>query len=331
MRKNKKLLIGVLAVMICLFTACGLQSNTSSSFQASDSSSQHYHYCKKVEAVEATCTTEGTIEHWKCASCDEIFSDKQAKNPLAEEEILVGKLPHTTEYTGAKSGNCKEPGNIEYWTCTACEKYFADEACQTEVTAKEIQIDVVHTMTHYAAVDFNGRENGNIEYWYCASCEGYFANAEGETKIEQADTVVIAPINIPDFIVEVETGREPVVLQLTDPQIIDAGQTRPGRDGVHYTDWATDKMDIRCYNYLTETITAVNPDLIILTGDIIYGEFDDNGSALLKFIEFMESFQIPWAPVFGNHDNESKMGADWQCQQFENAEYCLFEQKNLDG
>ena len=64
---------------------------------------------------------------------------------------------------------------------------------------------------------------------------------------------------------------------------------------------------------------------------MVYGKYDDNGSVFLAFINFMESFEIPWAPVFGNHDNESKMGADWQCQQLENAEYCLFEQKDLTG
>jgi hypothetical protein len=45
----------------------------------------------------------------------------------------------------------------------------------------------------------------------------------------------------------------------------------------------------------------------------------------------METFKTPWAPIFGNHDNESKKGVDWQCDQFENAEYCLFEQKELSG
>ncbi len=332
MRKNKKILIGALAIMTCLFTACGLQSgNSVSSNQSSDSSEQHYHYCKKVSAVEATCTTEGKIEHWQCQSCDAVFSDKQAKNPLTEAEITVAMLPHTTEHTSAKNGNCKEPGNLEYWTCTICEKYFLDEACQTETTAKEIEIDAVHTMTHYAAADFKGRENGNIEHWYCSFCEGYFTDAEGATKITQEDTVVLAPINIPDFIVEVETGRDPVVLQLSDPQIIDASQARPGREGVHWTDWASDKKNVRCYDYLREMIPTVNPDLIIITGDIVYGEFDDNGSALQEFIAVMDSFQIPWAPVFGNHDPETHMGVDWQCQQFENAKYCLFEQKTLTG
>lgn len=136
-----------------------------------------------------------------------------------------------------------------------------------------------------------------------------------------------------DFVVEVETGSDPVILQLTDPQIIDAAQKRTvdrlGAAGDEY--WATDKVEQRCYGYIRQTIEQTKPDLILLTGDIVYGEFDDNGTALLSFIEFMDSFKIPWAPVFGNHDNESNMGADWQCAQLENAQYCLFKQRKLTG
>jgi hypothetical protein len=45
----------------------------------------------------------------------------------------------------------------------------------------------------------------------------------------------------------------------------------------------------------------------------------------------METLETPWAPVFGNHDNESLMGVDWQCQQLEAAEHCLFKQGDLTG
>ena len=56
---------------------------------------------------------------------------------------------------------------------------------------------------------------------------------------------------------------------------------------------------------------------------------DAGGVSIL--IEFMDSLNIPWAPVFGNHDNESAMGADWQCEQLEKAENCLFKQGELSG
>lgn len=136
-----------------------------------------------------------------------------------------------------------------------------------------------------------------------------------------------------DFIVDVPKGREPVVLQLTDTQIIDSAQKRTeGRlSDVEDAYWATDKINERCFDDIAETIENTNPDLILLTGDIVYGEFDDAGTSFLKIVDYMDSFKIPWAPVFGNHDNESEMGADWQCEQFEKAKYCLFKQRELTG
>ena len=117
-----------------------------------------------------------------------------------------------------------------------------------------------------------------------------------------------------DFIVDVETGKEPVILQLTDTQIPTSVQ-----------------MDQKCLDYVRETVEATQPDLILVTGDLLFGRDDTEGSILEEQISVFESFKIPWAPVFGNHDNESPMGADWQCEQFENAEYCLFKQRTLTG
>ena len=155
-----------------------------------------------------------------------------------------------------------------------------------------------------------------------------------ETTEETTEAETTNPaLELVDFVVSVPEDRQPVILQLTDTQIIDSSQVRtPDRlGGLLPQLWGEDKKDERCYDYLREIIENTNPDLIILTGDIIYGEFDDSGKSLLEFVEFMESFNIPWAPIFGNHDNESKMGVDWQCEQFENAENCLFIQRELTG
>ena len=151
-----------------------------------------------------------------------------------------------------------------------------------------------------------------------------------ETETESETTVM----DLVDFIVSVEEGREPVILHITDTQIIDATQEREGDPTFGSTMksfWGPDKLEDRCFIYLRETINATNPDLIIVTGDLVYGKWDDSGEKFLELIEFMESFNIPWAPVFGNHDNECKLGVDWQCEQLEKAENCLFLQRTLTG
>ena len=136
-----------------------------------------------------------------------------------------------------------------------------------------------------------------------------------------------------DFTVSVNEETDVVILQLTDLQIIDSSQARTEtRLSAYEKDyWSPEKMDERCFLGVRETIEAVNPDLIIITGDLVYGEFDDKGTSFHALIDFLDSFQIPWAPVFGNHDNESKIGVDRQSELLENAEYCLFRQRNLTG
>lgn len=136
-----------------------------------------------------------------------------------------------------------------------------------------------------------------------------------------------------DFVVEVEEGSDITVLQLTDTQIEDSDQVREGTtlrpDQIEH--WKPEKMNENCFDICRQTIEKTNPDLILITGDLVYGRYDDNGTSLMALIDFMESIGIPWAPVFGNHDNESYKGADWQCKMLENAEHCLFKQRTLTG
>ena len=320
----------VLAIcfILCSIFAIGCKKRQESATE----SVSHTHNLRKVYEKDATCLEDGCVTHWECASCGKYFLDAIGQTEATDSEVFIQKLPHVPVKTDAVSATCDKDGSKEFWSCSSCGKIFADENCVNETTQKDLKISAKpHQLTHVEKVEVNGTENGVKEHWYCSACEGYFAYGNGEEKMTREDTILYSLLNVPDFLVEVPVGRDPVVLQLTDTQIIDAGQEREGRGGIHKDFWATDKMDERCFDYLREIITNTNPDFIIITGDVIYGEFDDNGSVWLSFIEFMESFQIPWSPIFGNHDNESKMGVDWQCQQLENAEYCLFEQKTLTG
>ncbi len=116
-----------------------------------------------------------------------------------------------------------------------------------------------------------------------------------------------------DFVLEFPDGEDITVLQLSTLLIRDKyGETL-------------------CYKYIRETVKKAQPDLILITGDLVYGRFDTDGSLLVSLIEFMESLGIPWAPVLGNHEAASPVGVDWQCQQLEQAENCLFVQRELTG
>ena len=129
-----------------------------------------------------------------------------------------------------------------------------------------------------------------------------------------------------DLNVRIPSGEKLRILQLTDMQIIDATQRRsPNRLSPEtIISWDNSRIEQNCYSHIRDLITQTQPHLIIITGDIIYGEFDDSGKILNDFAKFMGSFGIPWAPVFGNHDAESAYGIEAICKVYENADNCLF-------
>lgn len=67
-----------------------------------------------------TCT-EGAI----CSICGAVYEDA---------------LGHTLEKTEAKDPTCTEAGNVEYWHCTVCGKYFADEKAENEIILKDTEV-----------------------------------------------------------------------------------------------------------------------------------------------------------------------------------------------
>lgn len=139
-----------------------------------------------------------------------------------------------------------------------------------------------------------------------------------------------------DFVLQLGAERMNTkikLLQLTDMQFIDSLQRRTDDrlpiDEINA--WHPDLFSENCGNQIRSLIAQTLPDLIFITGDMVYGSFDDKGTTLRWFCEFMDSFEIPWAIVFGNHDNESETGVDWQCEQYESSKYCIFARGNVSG
>ena len=271
------------------------------------------HRLTKTDAVEATCTLEGSIEYYTCSRCEKHFSDSQGKNEI--NSLVVPATGHSATKIEAVEATCTEVGNVEYYACSSCGKFYLDEECKNEVAEEDVLLLAEHKLTYHEATAPSGKTNGNIEYWSCSVCENNYATEDCIDKLTEEDVIILSALNVPDFLVEVEEGRDPVVLQLSDTQIWSWGDT----------------PEVQCYRYIREVVEKTNPDLIILTGDLVYGKYDPNGALLTSLINFMETLDILWAPVFGNHDNESLMGVDWQCQQLEEAENCLFKQGDVTG
>lgn len=100
------------------------------------------------------------------------------------------------------------------------------------------------------------------------------------------------------------------------------------------------KQDKLANNAVIDLVERVKPDLIILTGDNVYpipffsGTL--NNMRQSKFVaKLMESFEIPWTMVFGNHDTEpfATHSKEELCEFYSSQKHCLLKRgdKNISG
>ena len=152
------------------------------------------HEPAEVPAKAATCTEAGNAQYWKCTRCNKLFSDKNATNEVSESGVVIPSLGgHKLTHTAAKDATCTAAGNIEYWTCSRCGKYFTDSAGATEIAKSGISKAALgHNLTHTAAKAATCTAAGNTEYWKCSRCGKYFSDSSGSKQIKQSATVVAA-------------------------------------------------------------------------------------------------------------------------------------------
>lgn len=96
-----------------------------------------------------------------------------------------------------------------------------------------------------------------------------------------------------------------------------------------------DTLDIGNRKYTEKTIRTLieqeKPDLITMTGDQVWNPFQKQSQKDL--IELIDSFGIPWAPVFGNHDGEGNADKNWLADRYIESKNCLFKKgpNNIGG
>ena len=113
--------------------------------------------------------------------------------------------------------------------------------------------------------------------------------------------------DIDDYaVIEKAEGEDFVVLNITDVQLNDDEVYGAGGE---YSNALITKM-----------VEEYQPDLITVSGDNSWCTM-----GYLELINLMESFNIPWAPIMGNHDGQGCISEFWVAQKLAEAENCLFE------
>jgi len=82
---------------------------------------------------DSTCMTNGT-KTYTCTVCGQTRTEE------------VALKAHTLAATDYKAPTCTQEGNIAYWHCSVCDKYFSDAAATSEISKAETVLNVTaHT------------------------------------------------------------------------------------------------------------------------------------------------------------------------------------------
>ena len=165
---KRKILVFILSTVLALSLLLGISAACEE---------EHTHSLTRHAALSPTCKNDGTIEYWECTGCKKLFSDEAATTEITleqtiapatgdhdwgewrnsgaasctaegsryrtckvcdeREEEAVAATGHTLVSTPAKAQTCGAAGNIAYWYCASCGKYFSDEVGATEITLEQ--------------------------------------------------------------------------------------------------------------------------------------------------------------------------------------------------
>ncbi len=124
-KRTFALMFALIMILACM-AACG------------PTVTEHVHTLTEVAATEARCERDGNIQYWKCSGCDKLFADAAGTEEITQAETVIPaahKPEKVDAFTAETMFACDA---IEYYHCTVCGKNFADEACTSELQAKDI-------------------------------------------------------------------------------------------------------------------------------------------------------------------------------------------------
>ena len=96
-----------------------------------------HEFAEHVAKKAPTCTEPGNIEYWYCPECDKFFSDAALQNSITPDDTILATLGHDAVKVDAKKPTADKDGNIEYWYCKTCGKYFSDKDLTKEISKED--------------------------------------------------------------------------------------------------------------------------------------------------------------------------------------------------
>ncbi len=126
---------------------------------------QHMETLSHVVAKAPTCLESGNVEYWTCTACGLIFSDADATIVIFTVTLPATMHKDTITYHAPLAPTCDLAGNIEYWSCAACESFFANKYASELILDKT---SVVRPATHSFSAEWS---SDGTQHWHAATCE----------------------------------------------------------------------------------------------------------------------------------------------------------------
>ncbi len=117
------------------------------------------HSLEGIAAKAATCNQKGNIAYWHCTKCGKYFSDKNGIAEITLDGTVIEAKGHSLEAHATKQPTTTSEGNIAYWYCTECKKYFSDSKGTKEIAKKDTVIPPLKVDEYTITYNIAGNDN----------------------------------------------------------------------------------------------------------------------------------------------------------------------------
>ncbi len=134
------------------------------------------HNLEKHAAKTADCKTGGNAEYYACKDCNQWFEDAAGTKAIADHSKITTAVDPKNHVNlkkfAAKAATCTETGNIEYWFCDGCGKYYKDAAATQLINKSDTETKTVdHTWGNYVyPADYSCAVGGTVSR-ECTVCK----------------------------------------------------------------------------------------------------------------------------------------------------------------
>lgn len=169
------------------------------------------HNAIKVERKDPTCTEKGNIEYWYCEACRKYFQDEALTKELKQEETILPATGHNLTKVDEKKPTVDAAGNIEYWYCEVCNKYFSDEKAEHEITLEDT---IIAKLPKFVS--------GANQEWTKGSKEGLTFKID--TDIKEFKKVLVDGKELKDTDYDIKSGSTILTLKPSFLDTLSAGK-----------------------------------------------------------------------------------------------------------